>query len=487
MRTLASMSRPRRPAAPPAAKRDAAKQPAAKRAVAPAAERPGVVRLAHLSDTHVAFHQYPAKSAKSGRNQREQDVARAFVACLDDINERDPELVIHSGDVADRAYISYRQQRQIQAGFSSITTRKDGSPRMVVVISGNHDMPSDPREPCHLDVALRPLPSVAVVTSRYEVVDLASYVDAGQAAESLRNVVVHAVPHDQLRSMDWDLVQPLPGRINILTSHGVVEGSTLYTRCHGREYAIPGDLLARGWDYVALGHWHKPGPVAVAGFTEATTPIWYAGSPENCGFSDLRDGVDARGYLMVDVASGQLPAVTPVALPIRAMFRLPVIDGAGKSHAELSELLSAAVKKADMSGAVVDQKVLNVDRDVWSLVDVAGIRRAGSDALWFQVSPVFATPADAEGTSSPVGGELSVVLAATIDDLFGTDADRDAILAMTTTLLGDALTATVLDDDDEPDARPAGPDTPTPGNPAGDDQGADQDVATDAITEALAS
>jgi len=131
------------------------------------------VTLAHFSDTHVAFHQYPAKSAVSGRNQREQDVARAFLGCLNDINERDPELVIHSGDVADRAYITHRQQHQIQMGFSSITKRKDGSPRMVVVISGNHDMPSDPREPAHLNIALGPLPSVAVVTKDYEMVDLA--------------------------------------------------------------------------------------------------------------------------------------------------------------------------------------------------------------------------------------------------------------------------------------------------------------------------
>jgi len=403
------------------------------------------VTLAHFSDTHVAFHQYPAKSAVSGRNQREQDVARAFLGCLNDINERDPELVIHSGDVADRAYITHRQQHQIQMGFSSITKRKDGSPRMVVVISGNHDMPSDPREPAHLNIALGPLPSVAVVTKDYEMVDLASYVDAGLAAESLRNVVVHALPHDKLRDMDWDLIQPLPGRINILTSHGVVEGSTLYTRCRGREYAIPADLLARGWDYVALGHWHKQGPVAVAGFTAATTPIWYAGSPENCGFSDLRDGTDSRGYLMVQVAAGKRPEVTPVSLPYRAMFRLPVVDATGKTHAELTAELTAAVKKADLSGAVVDQRVMDVDRDLWSLVDVSAIRRVAGDALWFQLTPVFAIPPEAESGSPAVGGELSAVLRTTIADLFGTDKDADAILTMTTTLLGDALTASAVD------------------------------------------
>ena len=79
----------------------------------------------------------------------------------------------------------------------------------------------------------------------------------------------------------------------MLVSHGVVGGAKPYTRHVGREYAIPSEVLGRGWDHMAPGHWHKPGPVAIAGMSEATTRVWYAGSTEHCGFSDVREDTPA--------------------------------------------------------------------------------------------------------------------------------------------------------------------------------------------------
>ena len=61
-------------------------------------------------------------------------------------------------------------------------------------------------------------------------------------------------------------------------------------------------MLSRDWDYVALGHWHKQGPVplvaagAVSGESEVGR-VWYAGSPENMGFGDLTSDRIGRGYL----------------------------------------------------------------------------------------------------------------------------------------------------------------------------------------------
>jgi DNA repair exonuclease SbcCD nuclease subunit len=134
-------------------------------------DRPVV--LAHVSDTHLAFRQYPVNAHGSGRNQRERDVERAFQQATEDISAWDPPLVIHSGDVADKPIITYRHQLMVQHAFTQLTRRPDGSHRFVVVISGNHDMPRDPREPCYLDPALRPVPSVAVVTNKYVALDLA--------------------------------------------------------------------------------------------------------------------------------------------------------------------------------------------------------------------------------------------------------------------------------------------------------------------------
>lgn len=427
--------------------------------------------LAHLSDTHVEFTQYPAKSS-SDRNQREQDIQRAFHQVVEDIRAWDPPLVIHSGDVAEKPVITYRNQRLIQTAFRSLSVRRDGSPRLVIVISGNHDMPRDPREACYLEPALRPLKSVVVVTNKYQQVFLDEYVDRGEADESLRGVVVHCLPHDQLKRSDWEEIAPVEGKVNILTSHGVVGGSELYKRSQGREWAIPIPTLMQKWDYVALGHYHKPGPVGVGGVKESNSYIWYAGSTENCGFSDLRDGVDGRGYLKVTINPGELPTVQKQNLPIRAMFRLPVIDAAGMGDEQITEALKENARTAELAGAVVDQRVINVPRDTWALVDVAAARRIAAYAVWYQVTPVFLRgTADGEETTAEKLerlGDLGVVLHDTAEKTIADQTIRDSVLELARSLLGNALYPDPEADDSEQDE---------PGVPAEIGSGAGPDEA----------
>lgn len=407
------------------------------------------VALAHLSDTHLERRQYPVNSPATGRNQREQDNLRAFVQVCEDIRAWDPPLVIHAGDVADKPVVSYRTQRQVQKMAEDLTIRPDGSRRFLVVISGNHDMPRDPREPCYLEPALRPLDSVAVVTNAYEQIDLGVYAARNEAPAELANVVVHALPHDQLKRDDWDEITPVPGRINILTSHGVVGGSELYKQSLGREYAIPIDVLTRGWDYVALGHWHKRGPIAVGGFSEETTPIWYAGSTENCGFSDLRPEDPGRGYLQVHVAKGEVPTVHEVDLEIRAMFRLPSVDAAGMTYTQLTEALKANVAANTVSGAVVDQTVLNVNKDTWSLVDVGAVKRVAGEALWFQLTPKFLKPMPVSGGPDEEGeklGDIGHSLQVVAEEFFPKKAERTRVVSAARDYLGTAFSQSPVEE-----------------------------------------
>lgn len=370
---------------------------------------------------------------------------RAFVQVIDSVNDYDPPLVIHSGDVADKPVVSNRAMLQVQEGIKKLTVRADGSPRLVVVIAGNHDMPSNPSEPCYLEPALRPLSSVVVVTNKYQQVNLEDYVARGLAPAELRDVVVHCLPHDQLKRDDWSDVWPVPGKINILTSHGVVGGSELYKQCIGREYALPIDVVTRGWEYVAMGHWHKRGPVAVGGFKDATTPIWYAGSTEHCGFSDLQPGHSPRGYLQVQVAAGEVPVATEVDLDVRSMFRMPVLNAEGMTYQEITAELRRRIKATTLSGAVVDQTVTNVHRDTWSLVDVAAVKAAASSALWFQLTPRFSSGmSDGSETGAEKGarlGDIGAVLVETSQELFPDEAERASVMEMSRVLLGSALAA----------------------------------------------
>lgn len=356
------------------------------------------LRLAHFSDTHIGYEAYKALSA-SGENQRSVDVAKAFIAAVSEIVEADPPLVVHSGDLADRTIIPIRLILLIRQQLQRLAAlRPDGSRRQVVLIAGNHELPRNRKEACFLHL-FDGLPGVHVVTRDYTQVEFSGSGTSEHCDAVLRDVVIHALPHDALKTVDFDTVRPVDGKVNILTAHGVAGGSELYVRSLGREFAIPTDVLSRSWDYGALGHWHKQGPVPIVS-TGTTTPdtgrVWYAGSTENMGFGDLRENGTRRGWLHVTTRPGDLPRVDRRHVPTRAMVRLPVLDGSSLTPEQLGEALIAQIRKEPVSGAVVGQIVENVTRDVWSLVDLAKVRAAAGDALHYEVSLRTKTTASTE-------------------------------------------------------------------------------------------
>ncbi len=72
-----------------------------------------IVRIAHISDTHLGYTRYAKLCPETNRNQREVDVQEAYGRAVDEILDRDVDLVIHSGDVFD----SVRPATHVIIGF----------------------------------------------------------------------------------------------------------------------------------------------------------------------------------------------------------------------------------------------------------------------------------------------------------------------------------------------------------------------------------
>jgi DNA repair exonuclease SbcCD nuclease subunit len=376
------------------------------------------LRIAHLSDTHLGYEAYPALSA-AGNNQRGEDVVRAMNNIVNDILAWGPDLVIHSGDVLEKPKTDIRYMLMAQKLF-----RKLAAIAPVVVIAGNHELPRSRKEACWLDL-LAGTENLHVVTSNYEIV----------RPKGLDGVCVHAVPHDVLKEIDQNVIVPNDGCLNVLTAHGVATGSELFLRSLGREYAIEADTLLRDWEYAALGHWHRQGPVNL-GAAGVRQNVWYAGSPENMGFRDLRDNGEQRGYLRVTVDEGSC-SVVPVHLPIRSMYRLPVVEGAGLEAAELVDQLIGRIEKAEVHGSVVGQIVNGVNRDMWSLVDVAKVRNAAKSALHYEITVKYPTVETATTTGErPDGtGAFEAAVAAEIEKLVPENL-QSSVLEKTRALVG---------------------------------------------------
>lgn len=406
--------------------------------------------LGHLSDTHLGKEAFQARSA-SGNNQRGEDIVRAFTLACRDIIRNDPPLVIHSGDAFDRPHVPIRYMLQMGKMLRELAgMRPDGTRRQVVIISGNHDQPHSHKEACPLEL-YRGTPGLHVVTTRYEVVSFDGA--PGSASEGrddvLADVLVHALPHDILKSVDFSEVQPVPTKTNIMTTHGVAGGSELFLQTLGREYAVPTDVLGRAWDYVALGHWHKQGPIALAAVgnnaREDVGKVWYAGSTENMNFSDLKDNGQQRGWLHVTIQPGDLPKVERRNVPIRSMFRLPHLELSGKTPEEITEALKANLRAAEIQGAVVGQIVEGVTREVWSLVDMAAVRAAATGALNYAPTVKYAAAARKErGEDTPLG-DLGQVLEEQTKNVL-TPPERPAALELSKKLLGSALNEAPADE-----------------------------------------
>jgi hypothetical protein len=418
------------------------------------------ISLAHLSDTHIGYEAYKTLSV-NGENQRSVDFAKAFITVCDEIIAADPMVVVHSGDVADRTVIPIRLMLLIRRQVERLASiRPDGTRRQVIVIAGNHELPRNRREACFLEL-LRGLPGVHLATTKYERITFDGTGVSQGCDPALADVVVHALPHDVLKTVDFDEVRPIPRKVNVISSHGVAGGSELYVRSLGREFAIPTDVLARDWEYGALGHWHKQGPVPLVstggagrkraeqltnedGVVEPDESgekgrIWYAGSTENCGFGDLKDNGQRRGWLQVTINAGQEPVVRRRNLPIRSMFRLATLDAAGMTPEQIAEALIAPLRNAPISGAVVGQIVEGVGRDIWSLVDLRRVRDAASSALHYDVTLKPLVRTDADGKAEPAEhrglSEASDVLRERAAELIDDTEQRERAVVLATELL----------------------------------------------------
>ena len=98
---------------------------------------PPVVKIVHLSDTHLGFSAYNKTDPDTGLNQREVDVYSAFKQIIDYILETKPDLVIHSGDLFDSIRPSNRAIREAFRQLVRLSTAKIPT----VIIAGNHSTP----------------------------------------------------------------------------------------------------------------------------------------------------------------------------------------------------------------------------------------------------------------------------------------------------------------------------------------------------------
>ena len=300
------------------------------------------MRLIHFSDTHLGFAESSKVDPKTLMNVREQDTYAAFNAVIDAAVRLKPELVIHAGDLFHSPRPSNRAIVTAIVGFQRLSLA--GIP--LVVVAGNHSVPRGAGVGTIFEV-WKVLPGIySVHRGKYEIVEI------GDAA-------VHCVPHvhtDEALKVALDAIQPLPNRrFNLLVMHGAVRGSAEKSSLvEFNEVGVGREHLGRfaGFDYVALGHYHRSCKVA--------PKVRYSGSTERFHVDEA--GYE-KGFLEVDLASGK---VKFHALAPREIALVSLQCG----ERRLAEIIEAARqglrKHAVAEGAIIVVRPQEIDPVIWA-------------------------------------------------------------------------------------------------------------------------
>ena len=337
------------------------------------------MKIVHISDTHLGFSAYSKLDEHEGINQRELDVYKAFQQAIDIAISIRPDFVVHSGDLFDSVRpgnraIDFALKQLIRLSDESIET---------VLISGNHSTPR-----------LRETGNIFRIFEH--LAHIHPFHEPGIATVKIGDANVVAIPHSVNPSIADLAAKARPSedsKFNVLVLHAGILGSEVYKMDEFNEQAVPMGALNKGWDYVALGHFHQHNNVADNAF--------YSGSTERLGFGEAGQ---RKGVVEVDLATHQ---VRFHEIKLREMLDLPTLDASGLTSSEILAEARRVVSGSRIDGKIVRMAISNIAPDAYRSLDVPTMKQLGSSALHFELRPE-----KAEAGAQTAEGEMQIGLLA---------------------------------------------------------------------------
>ncbi|MGF3521732.1 MAG: metallophosphoesterase family protein [Candidatus Bathyarchaeia archaeon] len=248
-----------------------------------------MVRLAHLSDTHLGYKQY-------GLEERERDIYACLEEIGDKILEAHVDVVVHSGDLFDSA----RPAPQAYRAFKRFL-KKIGERAKVFAVLGDHDRPKSQGLAPHFlfDDQIQILGVNWAAQQQVFSVGGREVLVAG-----LSNVsrTYRAILQEELRKL---AALDLSGKVAVLLLH---EGIDRFLPYEGA-FELGLDEVPKNFDYVAMGHLHSRIKASVG-----EGELAYAGSSEIISRSEVDEWrKNGKGFFIVDVERGNVD-VQPVNL-----------------------------------------------------------------------------------------------------------------------------------------------------------------------------
>ncbi len=267
------------------------------------------MRFVHISDLHLG-KTFPASRYGPLAQRRRRELTETFSRLVDYVNENQVDFILCSGDLLNSEELRVEELRNINA----IIDRLERA--VLVAICGNHD-------PLTENSAFRKIqwsPHFYLAPPGVGRVALSSYKTI--ITYHSWNTKELAAPPDQLLHI---AAQPNSGNYQILMLHAdALDPNSAYLPID------PKALADKGFDYVALGHIHKP--------TELAPNIRYPGSLEPLDFGEM----GPHGFLLVEM-EGQRRRCQFIPFAMREYRSLSIETAPQDSELAITKRITAAI------------------------------------------------------------------------------------------------------------------------------------------------
>ncbi len=368
------------------------------------------MRFLHAADIHLdsplrGLDQYEGAPAEALRGA----TRRAFTALVQLAVKEGVNLVILAGDLYDGDWPDYNTGLFFLKSVRPL--QQAGIP--LVMLSGNHDAASRITAQLTLPEGVYTLPTAHPGTKRFEHLRVAVHGQGFATQAETRNLAV-------------SYPAPVPGWFNIGVLHTALDGR------EGHESYAPctiGDLIAREYQYWALGHIHKRESVNGSGHPR----IEFPGNIQ--GRHARETGPKGCLLVTVDHSGNAIPEFQPLDV-----FRWEVVaaDAAAvESVAEVLETARAAVTLAhdDAGGRPLAARVMISCSETAGLAIAADLehfradlRGQVGDGIW--VEKIKLAARSAPRTAGPaIGDDATSELLAALDELRAQPEEARAVFA----------------------------------------------------------
>ncbi|MDG6221276.1 MAG: exonuclease SbcCD subunit D [Candidatus Thermoplasmatota archaeon] len=320
------------------------------------------MRILHMADTHLGYAAY-GKMDENGLNQRESDIYIAFERAVSLAIREKVDAVLHAGDLFDSVRPS---NRAISFALEQIRILEDKEVPFIA-ISGNHSTPRL-RETGSVFSILSILPNFyGVFKGRYQPI-------------TIDDLHVHAIPHCPAKDVfqkEVEQLKPGKGGYQVAMLHAGVVGLDRFSMGEANENICSLSPLAQeGFDYVAMGHFHR--------HSEVGRNIVYSGSTERMSFAEAGE---KKGCVLVNLDKRKWEFRE---LETRKMLDLGPVKYAGQTSGEMEAEITFLLDSTDLDGGIARLTVENVPRSIVMGMNHRKIRSLSSNALHFQPRFFFA-------------------------------------------------------------------------------------------------